>query len=236
MVRMRTITVMDSDLQDTPLLRLLHLTSPALPIGAYAYSQGLEGAVQAGWVCDEASAHDWIAGLIEHTQGLLDLPVLARLYRAYAAGDVAEARRWSRFLLASRESAELQTQERQLGQALARLLYTLEVPYAHTWYSDPDASYAALFALAAAYWQLPRAATALGYLWALCENQVACAVKLVPLGQSAGARILAALSVRLPGVVARGLALNDEDIGFSTPGLAMMSCAHERQYTRLYRS
>jgi urease accessory protein len=222
------------------LLRLLQLVSPALPIGTFAYSQALEGAVDAGWIADEATAHEWIGGLLDSALAGLDLPVLARLHAGWrdaeGARGVATVRTWARFLLASRASAELQTEERQLGGNLARLLDGLGVAGARAWITSADATYGALFALAAARWRIPLATAAHGYAFAWLEAQTSAAVRLVPLGQSAGQRILLALGARVPAVVARALRLADDDIGAAAPAHAIASAHHETQYSRLFRS
>lgn len=216
--------------------RLLQLSSPALPVGAYAYSQGLEHAVHAHWVDDEASARDWIVGLLREGLARLDVPVLARLYRAWGDGDGAAVQRWAAFLRACREAAELQQEDRQLGQALARLLRDLDLPEATPWQHRPDAGFAVLFALAAVRWEVPLASAAQAYLWAWSENQVMAAIKLVPLGQTAGQRILSHAVPHITAAAAEGLALADDDIGYAAPGLAIGSALHESQYSRLFRS
>ena len=104
------------------LTRLLQLVSPALPIGAFAYSQGLEQAVASGWVTDEQSAAEWVIGLLEHAVAMLDLPVLTRLIEAWRADDHARVQRWSTWLAACRPTREARAEERQLGAALARAL------------------------------------------------------------------------------------------------------------------
>lgn len=223
-------------MNDAALLQLLRLASPALPVGAYAYSQGLEYAVAVRWVHDEASARSWITGLLEQALGRLDVPVLARFYRAWRAHDAQAVDDWNRYLHASRESAELQAQDQQLGAALARLLAGLDMPEAQTWVADAHATFAALYALAAARWHIPLRAAAAGYLWSWSENQVMAAIRLVPLGQTAGQRLLSAIVERIPGVLERGLALPDEEIGFLAPGLAIAGALHETQYSRLFRS
>ena len=217
-------------------LRLWQLISPALPVGAYAYSAGLETAVDRGWVGDRAGFEAWAGGQLRHALTALDVPVLGRLAAAWQAGDEAGAAAWSRWLLASRETAELRAEDRHLGRALARLLADLGEPRARGWEGDGDVTWAAMFALAAAAWDIPPEAAARGYLWAWLENQVAAAVKLVPLGQSAGQQALSRLAEDIDPAVAAGLALDDADIGAGTPGLALASCWHETQYTRLFRS
>jgi urease accessory protein len=226
-----------------PLLRLLHLCSPALPIGAFAYSQGLEPAVTAEWVPDEAAATTWILGLLDAQLGNLDLPVLRRLHDAWgdhesdvSARAVHAIHTWSAFLMASRPSAELQAEERHLGAALARVVAGLGLPEAAAWAARDEVTYATIFALAARRWDVPVAAAAQGFAFAWAEAQTSAAVRLVPLGQSAGQRILAAAAAKIPDVVARALALPDGELGAAAPRLAVASARHETQYSRLFRS
>ena len=217
-------------------LRLLQLVSPALPIGTFAYSQALEAAVAAGWIDGEPGARDWIGGLLVGAIGGLDLPVLLRLHDAWTRHDQDAVAAWSRFLLAARAAGELQTEERQLGGNLARLLGGLAVGEAPAWITRADVSYAAMFALAAVRWQIPVASAVQGYAFAWVEAQTSAAVRLVPLGQTAGQRILLEVGGRIPGVVARALAVADDDISAAAPSHAIASARHETQYSRLFRS
>ncbi|MBI3774682.1 MAG: urease accessory protein UreF [Gammaproteobacteria bacterium] len=218
------------------LLHLLHLASPALPVGAYSYSQGLEYAVEAQWVRDEASAFDWIAGLLSHTLAHLDVPVTARLYHAWQHDDAAEVLRWSHFLLANREARELQDEDRNMGLSLARLLNDLGLNEAAAWCKADSVCFLTLFTLAAQRWNISLSDATHGYLWSWAENQVLSSVKLIPLGQTAGQRLLTQLIPRIAQAVDTGLALHDDDIGFSAPGLAVAGALHETQYSRLFRS
>lgn len=214
----------------------MQLCSPALPVGAYAYSQGLESAVERGWVHDEASAGEWILGLLDHTVRRLDLPIFARLYRAWQAADVETVRRWNARLYASREAAELQREDRHLGAALARLLSDLGIQDAEPWRNAPRVCFATLFSLAAVKWEIPLPEAATGYAWAWVENQVAAATRLIPLGQTASQRLLVAAGPVITAAVAGGLTLPDEAIGAAAPGLALAGALHETQYSRLFRS
>jgi urease accessory protein len=218
------------------LLRLLHLASPALPIGAFAYSQGLEQAVELGWVHDEASARGWVLGLCAHTLGSLEVPALARLHAAWSRHDAPAVRALTDLVLAARPSAELQAEDRRLGAALARVLETAGIAEAAPWAGDPRVAYVTMFALASARWQIEPNAAAAALLFAWCENQIAAALRLVPLGQSSGQRILAAALAAIPGIVEHGLALPDREMGWGAPGLAVASALHETQYSRLFRS
>lgn len=221
---------------DLALLRLLQLVSPGLPIGMYSYSQGLERAVEDHWITSAEEAEDWLRGLLHRGIGRVDAPLLARLYDAWIDQDQGAIAHWSQRLTACRETAELRTEDRQTGQALARLLVNLELPEAHDWQKRSDATLATLFSLAAVRWEISKTDAMTGYLWGWLENQVLCAVKLVPLGQVAGQRLLKKLAEELPALVNGALGLADDDIGGSCFGLALASSRHEMQYSRLFRS
>lgn len=218
------------------ILRLLQLCSPALPTGAFAYSQGLEFAVSAGWVNDKRSASDWIQGLLKNSLANLDVPVLFRLHQAWSTNDIKNIHYWNDFLYASRDSAELQAEERQLSQALARLLIDLGILEAVRWREQSKSCFLSMFALGAMHWKISVLNASLGYLWMWAENQVLAAIKLVPLGQTDGQKILSSMTEMIPNIVLQGSSMNDEDIGFSATGQSMSSALHETQYTRLFRS
>jgi urease accessory protein len=219
-----------------PLLRLLQLASPALPIGAFNFSQGLEYAIDASWIRDGDEAREWILGVARHGIAPLDLPMLLRMHAAWSGADSAAARRLSQELVASRETQELRAEERHMGQSLAKILVHFGIDAAAGWQRDPAASYGCLFALAAAHAGATPHDTAVTYLWAWAENQTIAAVKLLPLGQTEGQRILEAIRQQVPALVAIAESMTDEEIGSATPLAAMASAWHETQYTRLFRS
>ena len=221
---------------DLPLLRLLQLVSPGLPIGMYSYSQGLERAVEDRWITSDTDTRDWIQGLIERCVARVDLPIVARLHDAWGAVDLVAVEAWTRMLIAYRETAELRDEDRQTGQALARLAESLGIPDAGSWTRKPEATLATLFTLTAVNWGVPKRETVLGYLWSWLENQILCAVKLVPLGQVAGQRLLGELALELPTHVDQAMQLSDDQIGGSAFAFALASSRHEVQYSRLFRS
>lgn len=218
------------------MLGLLRLVSPALPVGAFSYSRGLESAVAAGWVRDEASAAGWILGVLEHATAPLDGAALVRLHDAFSAGDLAAALRWTRLLRASRESAELLLEDEQMGLALARLLASLGALGGEHDRAGLPPSFTCMFALAAVRWQVDRRDALHGFLYACSESQVSAALRLLPLGQTAGQRILDQALLAIERCAEKALAIEDDEIGNFTPGLALASAWHETQYSRLFRS
>ncbi|MFT4712152.1 MAG: urease accessory protein [Candidatus Azotimanducaceae bacterium] len=215
------------------LLNLMRLSSPALPVGAYAYSQGLEAAIDEGIVVDADSAEKWLREVFEFGFAQLDVPVLKRLHSSWLHEDHEAVLYWNRFLLASRETKELVTEERQIGAAMRRLLVSLDVQQPDIW-TDEKPGFCCQFALAGCAWgiDVDELATAFAFAW--IENQVGVATKLIPLGQSAAQRILGEL---LPNVIdAVEMDLGDEDVGQSLPGLGILSSWHETQPARLFRS
>ena len=222
--------------ENSNLLKLLRLTSPSLPIGGYSYSQGLEFAVSSGWVHDASSASDWIQGLLKNSLVNLDLPILKRLYQSWQESDLEKVAYWNDFILASRDSHELQEEDRQLGKALARLLVDLELEDAKDFLKPPCGGFLTLYSLAVVKWNISLNDAASGFLWMWSENQVLCAIKLIPLGQTDGQKILSALIETISQVIERGLNLSDDDIGYTALGQGIASALHETQYTRLFRS
>jgi urease accessory protein len=215
-------------------LRLMQLISPTLPIGSFAYSQGMEYAIDAGWIVNEEQTNDWIKGQIKNTLSSLDIPVLQRFYTAWQTEDYEKAIYWNEWLLAAREAKELRDEDIQLGKALFRLLGGLNINFPIS--EDIEWSYAAIFSFAAMTWNIPFGETANGFLWAWSENQVAAAVKLVPLGQTAGQRILSDILFDIPQAVERASNFDDKDIGMLAPAIGIASALHETQYSRLFRS
>src|SRR5688572_7054636 len=144
--------------------------------------------------------------------GALDLPVLLRMYKAWTDNDMQALRYWNSWLLAARETAELYAEDCQMGGSLMKLLPELGIARARDWPAEEKSSFALMFALAAA------------------------AIKLIPLGQTAGQRTLLALAGAIPEIVSAATRVQDEDIGQMSPAFALACALHETQYTRLFRS
>lgn len=207
------------------LARLLQLASPALPVGAYSYSGGLEAAIEARIVHDAPSAERWIGDVLEFSVARMDAPLLLRMIQ-----DKDE--KWNEILLASRESAELRAETVQMGFSLSKLLQDLAIGTVPL----EEPSFPAAFAFAASRWKIEPAAALQAYLWAWLENQVMAAVKAIPLGQTEGQRILLSLGDLLPSLAEKSMQMKDEDLGNFAPTLALLCARHETQYSRLFRS
>ena len=220
----------------TSLAQLLRLTSPMLPVGAFAYSQAMEWAVEEKTIVDEASALGWIADVLRFNAGTLEGPVWVRLYRAWQEADVESARHWNERMLALRETAELRAETLHMGGALKAILEaTREID---TGLLDQLSlpTFASAFSFACHGLHVPLREGLTGYLWSWAENQVVAAMKLVPLGQSSGQRMLVKLIGMLPVIADQALGLPDDRLSNFAPGLAIASSRHETQYTRLFRS
>jgi urease accessory protein len=196
----------------------------------------LEFAISAGWVHDTSTVSDWIQGLLKNSLINLDLPVLQKLYEAWQESDTDRVRYWNNFLSANRDAFELQEEDRQLGKALARLLVDLGLEEAKPFLNPPHGGFLTLYVLAAVRWNISLNDAAQGFLWMWSENKVLCAMKLIPLGQTDGQKILSAVIETISHVIMRGLDLPDENIGYTTPAQGIASALHETQYTRLFRS
>ena len=221
------------------LARLLQLASPALPVGAYSYSQGLEAAVAAGIVHDASSAAEWIGDMLDLSVARLEAPVLLRLHKAWRGADFEAVARWNELFLASREAAELRAETAQMGFSLRRLVLELGLGDAArrgALAMPEEVGFPTPFAFASAAWCIEPQEALIAYLWAWVENQAMAAMKAVPVGQTDAQRLLALLGERLPDVAEDAAAWRDDELGNVTPGLGLLSSRHETQYSRLFRS
>lgn len=225
-----------TDGQSLPLLRLLQLVSPSLPVGAYAYSQGLEQAAERDWVHDAVTLERWVKGVLEHSLAETDLALLLQAHEAWSRGDEGDARALGALTLALRETCELRAEERQLGASLARTLSGLGVERAAVFVGQESASFVVLFALGGCHFGVDGRALAQGYAFAWAENQVLAATRVISLGQSDAQRVLLRVAEAIPGAVERASTVTREHVGRSAIGLCRASAWHEQQYSRLFRS
>lgn len=225
-------------MHDTSLLRLLQLASPSLPIGAYTYSQGLEGAIEAGAITDESSARSWITeslGIV----GDFEAPILWRLLKGFAARDTEAVTFWTERFVAARDTAEFRAETIQMGYSLGRLILELKIAdpeMLEILESQGDVPLPTAFACAAEALGVPHEAALLAMLFSMVENQVLACVKSVPLGQVSGQRLLLSLHLVIEATMQRARRIADDELSNWAPGLSVLSMQHEVQYSRIYRS
>lgn len=213
------------------LLKLLTLSSTALPIGAYCYSQGVESAIDQGIIHDEVSSIAYFEEVLEMLLVRFELPVLQRLIQFYA--DEEQFLYWANLYRASRESRELLAESQQLAFSLnAWIRDVLKLPITF----KKQFGFVPVYAQLCGQLQLNIAGVLTAYTFSVLENQVLAAVKTIPLGQMSGQRILWHLHELIPQAVEQALTLQDDELSSSLPQYAMLSMAHETQYSRLFRS
>ncbi|MES2184466.1 MAG: urease accessory UreF family protein [Pseudomonadota bacterium] len=217
------------------LLQLIWLASPALPVGGFSYSEGLEAAVEWAGVASEQRASDWITDQLHLSLARGDLAVLVQAVPAARAGDVARLRALDDWVRLTRETSELRLQSEQMGRSLADWLRGLH-PDDAALFADWKPTYPVAFAVAAARSEAAPADIGAAFAFGWCENMVQTAIKSVPLGQSAGQRMLARLAGEIPAALRHALSLDDDGRQALSPMLAILSSRHEVQYSRLFRS
>lgn len=236
------------------LARLMQLSSPALPIGGFSHSQGLESAIEAGLVCDEASLKRWIMDVCEYCMRGFEIPCLLAMAAAWAARDAVRAAELNEDFLATRESAELRAAAVQMGfslRALLRVLPDIPAETLDALNAMREPTLPCVWSGAASAWHIEPADAVIGYTWSWAENQVLAAMKAMSLGQSAGQRVLLDLGRQIAQLAGEFAAAADapadapsdtaaagaaDSYSNFAPGLAILSSQHESQYSRLFRS
>jgi urease accessory protein len=221
-------------------LQLMWLASPALPVGGFSYSEGLEAAVEAGLVGNEADAANWLSAQLQLVLSRADGPALARACEAWAAHDASAAREVNDWLAHTRETAELRLQAEQMGRSLLEWLkngtHTTDPRLPQLAAFSPAPLWPTAFALAATLAGASPRDALLAFAWGWAENAAQAAMKAVPLGQAAAQRILQRLAAEIPAAADAALQRPRADWQAFTPGLAILSARHETQYSRLFRS
>ncbi|MFZ2121811.1 MAG: urease accessory UreF family protein [Rhodoferax sp.] len=214
------------------------LASPALPIGGFSYSEGLEAAVDTARVTTESEAAAWLLDQLELSLARGDLAVLAQAIPAWQAADATRMAALNAWVLQTRESSELRAQTEQMGRSLLEWLrnHTTATASQIGLLAELQPTYPLAFALAASATDAPVREGLLAYAFGWAENMVQAAIKSVPLGQSAGQRILSALTAAIPAAIDHALSLPDSARQAFSPMLAILSAQHEVQYSRLFRS
>ena len=229
---------------DVSLMQLLWLASPALPVGGFSYSEGLEGAIEHGLVSTEQGVSAWLTDQLHLSLARSDLPVLAMALQAWHSDDFTRIAELNQWVLQTRESSELRAQTEQMGRSLTDVLrqqskltapqtqYLAELAATPT----KGLSYPVAFALAASRSGATAQNCLVCYAFGWAENLMQAAIKSMPIGQTGGQRILAALMQEIPLAANAALTVKYPLQQAFTPGLAVLSSRHEVQYSRLFRS
>lgn len=228
---------MEITLTHSHFLTVLQLASPALPVGAYSYSEGLEMLVENGTIRNINNLQDWLKSELIYGSIRLDAAVIVRAFDAVKTDDIEALKRWNLWLSAARDTEELRAANWQMGRSLMQLLSKLEpeiLPLVHA--VGYPSNYAIAFAIACAHWDINIQACLLAYLHSWANNLITAGIKLIPLGQTAGQELLLGLQPLLTITVAEILLMEDDDLGSCNWGLSLASMQHEIQYTRLFRS
>jgi urease accessory protein len=233
---MGTTTPMATDIHT--LLQLIWLASPALPVGGFSYSEGLEAAIDHGLVHDETTCTAWLSDQLLLTQARGDMAAMALAIPAWQALDEPRLQALSTWVLSSRESFEMRLQAEQMGRSLldwARNLQHASPEALHLLASLPP-SYPKAYALALSCTRAPVQDALQAYAFVWCENMTQAALKAVPLGQNSGQRMLAVLARAIPEAIDTALGRTEDTLQAFSPMLAILSARHETQNSRLFRS
>ncbi|MCK6449686.1 MAG: urease accessory protein UreF [Alphaproteobacteria bacterium] len=224
------------------LYRLMAWLSPAFPTGGFSYSHGLEYAVEAGLVADRDQALAWIDGILRHGAGRSDTQLFALTWRAADANDVDALLDIAELASALRGTAELALESHAQGAAFLAAVARAWPSLRLSGWTGAMATRAIApslpvgVALAAAAHGMPLVPALAAFTQAFAANLVSAAVRLVPLGQSDGLAVLAALEPAVQATVSSALAIDPDDLGAAAPVVDWCSMRHETQYTRLFRS
>ena len=220
------------------LVQLIWLASPALPIGAFSYSEGLEAAIDHGFVTDEHTTALWLVDQLHLTQSRGDMAVLGQMVRAWQQRDTLRLEALSQWVHVTRESAEMRLQSEQMGRSMLEWLRNQDaiddqtIALCNGWVP----TYPLMFALALSRTGASLESCLQTYCFAWAENMVQAAVKSVPLGQHSGQRILMRLTQHIATAVTHAMQVTDDTRQAFSPMLAILSAQHETQYSRLFRS
>jgi urease accessory protein len=232
------------------LLQLMWLASPALPIGGFSYSEGIEAGVDAAYIATFSIANDWLIDQLHLSLARADLAIVAKAITAWRRGDLDRIDELNDWVQQSRETSELRLQTEQMGRSMLdwwrkqpsfkpsfhrkQDFFDFDRTSASSFLKSP--TYPLVFALAASSTQASVRDCLMSFAFGWAENMTQAAVRAVPLGQTDGQRMLANLAEHIPNAVDFAMNLLDSERQAFTPMLAILSSQHETQYSRLFRS
>lgn len=221
------------------LLLLLQLCNSSFPLGAYSYSDAIESLVEKKVIFDSASLYQWLENELIYGSIKMEAGVFVRVYHGFINSDQDKINYWNNWLIASRETSELREQTLQMGKSLRRLIVSLEKENDSQDFLNlipQRCSYTIAFSGIVSYWQIPLEDALLGYLHSWLNNLIGVGIKLIPLGQTEGQKILLQFNDLLKEISPNIIKLKDEELNCCSWGLSMASMHHETLYSRLFRS
>ena len=233
------------------LCRLLQLTSPALPVGAYSYSEGIEYLCQQGTIATATDLINWLRGELQTGFIKTETAIALVAAQAFQVNDLSNIIYWNNWLSATRESEEVRLASWQMGQSLIKLWeqlgtlggasrteLTQVLPMARDNAAGQGCNYAIAFGIVAASWAIAPEQIAIGYIHSWVANLVSAAVRSVPLGQTVGQQVIFELGDDIIQAVelAMNLSVNSDEWQWCGWGVSIACANHEVQYSRLFRS
>jgi urease accessory protein len=231
------------------ILRLLQITSPALPVGAYSYSEGIEYLCSLGTIQTENDLFDWLKREMQFGFITNEAAIAIRAHQAMLKHDLVALSYWNSWLSATRETEEIRLASWQMGQSLLKLWRQLDdqqlsysllidevLPTAKDNAMGQGCNYAIAFGIVAASLEIDVINTAIGYIYSWVSNLVSAAVRSVPFGQTSGQQIIFRLSTDILQSSQFALQRSDDQLEWCGWGTSLASANHETQYSRLFRS
>ncbi|WP_017295169.1 urease accessory protein UreF [Geminocystis herdmanii] len=222
------------------LLLLLQLCNSSLPLGAYSYSEGLETLVEKKLIIDSQGLKHWLLNELKYGSIRVESAMIVRSYHSYQAKKIEDLLYWNNWFSASRETAELRQQSWQMGKSLLRLINSFEPDnlFLQTVINNLKSSghYSIVFGVITAHWQIEIENVLLGYLHNWVNNLVNVGVKLIPLGQTEGQKLLLNFNKEITQQLTKILSLKDDELSSCSWGLSLASIQHQQLYSRLFRS
>lgn len=222
------------------LLLLLQLCNSSLPLGAYSYSEGLETLVEKKLIIDSQDLKYWLLNELKYGSIRVESAMIVRSYYSYQQQKLEDLLYWNNWFSASRETSELRQQSWQMGKSLLRLINSFEPDnlFLQTVINNLKSSgnYSIVFGVITAHWQIEIENVLLGYLHNWLNNLVNVGVKLIPLGQTEGQKLLLNFNQEITEQLTNILSLKDDELSSCSWGLSLASMNHEQLYSRLFRS
>jgi urease accessory protein len=228
---------MEITLTPNNFLSILQLASPALPVGAYCYSEGLEMLVENQIITNSTSLKNWLISELYYGAIRVDVAIVKRGFECVNIQDIQSLKKWNLWLSAFRDTEEIRAANWQMGRSLMTLLTKLDPQFLEIInVVGYPINYAIAYSIACSYWQINLHATLLAYLHSWLTNMITAGIKIIPLGQTAGQILLLELQPLLTQTINEVITMKDDQLECCNWGLSLASMQHETQYTRLFRS